>query len=233
MFHNPFSPEKEKLSQPRETIQVDNREKNSLVPSLLIEQNIHVDWLQLPIGDYIIKGIVIERKTWNDLQSSIINKRIFSQLANLPKEQALLIVEGKGEYMIKEQALQGFLLSCALDFKIPYILTQDEKETAHYLLRLATRKPSSLSLQPPKPHSFSEQQAFILQAFPGIGPKTAEKLLAHFHTLEKIFHASEQELGKFLGKKTIMFLKLLRVSAETMQHQLNTDLQQERAPEKA
>ncbi|MSS74778.1 hypothetical protein EXS73_00990 [Candidatus Pacearchaeota archaeon] len=209
MFHNPFSTKKESPSKPQETIQVDNREKNSLVPSQLIEQGLKVDWHQLLIGDYIVKGIVIERKTFADLQSSIINKRIFSQLTNLPKEQSLLIIEGTGENILTTEALQGFLLACALDFKIPYILTQNERETAQYLIRLASRKPSSLSLQPPKPQSFPEQQAFILQSFPGIGPKTAEKLLAHFHTLEKIFQASEQDLLPFLGKKTSLILKLL------------------------
>ncbi|MBM3230622.1 hypothetical protein FJZ22_03155 [Candidatus Pacearchaeota archaeon] len=209
IFHNPFSSKKEPKT-PQETIQVDNREKNSLVPSLLVEHNIQLKWEQLPIGDYIIKGIVIERKTWNDLQSSIINKRIFSQLTNLPKEQSLLIIEGTGEAILKPEALQGFLLSCALTFKIPYVLTKNEQETAHYLTRLALRKPSSLSLQPPKPKSFQEQQAFILQAFPGIGPKTADKLLAHFHTLQTIFEASEEQLLPFLGKKTKAFKQLLQ-----------------------
>ncbi len=209
VFHNPFSTHKDP-PKPQETIILDNREKNSLVPSQLVEQGFVLDWQQLPIGDYIIKGIVIERKTFADLQASIINKRIFSQLANLPKEKSLLIVEGKSEYLIKEQAIQGFLLSCALDFKVPYILTNNEQETAHYLIRLASRKPSSLSLQPPKPKSFPEQQAFILQSFPGIGPKTAEKLLDHFKTLENIFKASEQDLQPFLGKKTPLFLNLLQ-----------------------
>ena len=213
MFHNPFSTKKESPTKPQETIQVDNREKNSLVPSQLIEHSLKIDWHQLPIGDYIVKGIVIERKTWGDLQSSIINKRIFSQLTNLPKEQSLLIIEGAGENILTKEALQGFLLSCALTFKVPYVLTRDEKETADYITRLALRKPSTLSLQPPKPTTFPEQQAFILQAFPGIGPKTAEKLLAHFHTLENIFHASEQDLHPFLGKKTLTFLKLLHASA--------------------
>jgi Fanconi anemia group M protein len=210
MFHNIFSSQKEQKEKPKETIIVDHREKNSLVSSILIENNVQIEWQQLPVGDYIIKGIIVERKTYADLQASIITKRIFSQLGNLPKEQSLLIIEGTGEQRIKQEAIQGFLLSCALVFKIPYIITKNEQETAEYLIRLTTRKKAPLSLTPPKPQSFKEQQQFVLQAFPGIGPKTAEKLLAQFKTIKNIVNASEQDLLPFLGKKTTLFLKLLQ-----------------------
>lgn len=210
-FHNIFS--KEKTSEVKEIIIIDHREKNSLVPSELVKRSFKLDWQQIAVGDYIIKGIIIERKTFSDLQSSIINKRIFTQLANMPKENSLLIIEGVSERILTEQAIQGFLLACALDFKIPFILTKDEAETASYLTRIALRKPSQLSLQAPKPKTFREQQQFILESFPGIGPKTAEKLLKEFKTLQNVFKATEKELLLFLGKKTPLILKLLHTSA--------------------
>src|SRR3989344_9558221 len=82
--------EKEKLK-----IIVDNRERNSLVPSLLMERGFEVEWKQLEVADYLINGVAIERKTVSDFKSSIINKRIFQQLFELKQyDKKILIVEG-------------------------------------------------------------------------------------------------------------------------------------------
>ena len=76
-------------------IVIDFREKNSLVPFELISMGARVTFKQLEVGDYIIGKTVIERKTFSDLISSIIDKRIFSQSINLTKaEERLIIIEG-------------------------------------------------------------------------------------------------------------------------------------------
>ena len=63
-FFNIFSKEKIKSKeQNSEKIIVDNREKNSLVPSELSKNNINFEFQQLPIADYIINDFAIERKT--------------------------------------------------------------------------------------------------------------------------------------------------------------------------
>jgi ERCC4-type nuclease len=50
-----------------------------------------------------------------------------------------------------------------------------------------------------------EQMQFILESFPGIGPKNARKLLEKFSTLQNIFTASQDELQKVIGKKAEVF----------------------------
>jgi ERCC4-type nuclease len=77
-FLNIFS--KKPLERPPELkIIVDNREKSSLVLPELLSKNFKIEFRQLPVADYIINDIAIERKTLSDLKSYIINKRIIKQ----------------------------------------------------------------------------------------------------------------------------------------------------------
>ncbi|MBU0907354.1 MAG: hypothetical protein KKD18_05060 [Nanoarchaeota archaeon] len=189
-------------------IQVDNRERNSLVPSLL-SKDFNIEWKQLPVADYIVKDIAIERKTVSDLKSSIINKRIISQLLELKQyPKHLLLVEGildKDLYNggIHENALRGFLLSVALEFQTPIIFTHNEEDTAKYLYVLAKKDKSPESgLRASKILLSKEEQIqFILEGFPNVGPAKAKALIKKFKSLKNIFDASEEELKEILGAR--------------------------------
>jgi ERCC4-type nuclease len=74
-IENIFSKEKPKKEIIKTKIFVDNREKNSLILYYLIENKINVEMKNLEVGDYLINDIVIERKSFLDFQSSIIDKR--------------------------------------------------------------------------------------------------------------------------------------------------------------
>lgn len=212
---NIFSKKKNYLKE-NMVIQVDYREKNSLVPSIL-SKKFEIDWKQLAVGDYVVKGIAIERKTVSDLKSSIIDKRIISQLLELKQyPKHLILVEGildEDLYNsgIHENALRGFLLSVALEYQTPIIFTYDEKDTAKYIEVLARKEPrSDFSLRASKIFlSREEQLQFILEGFPNIGGVKAKKLLERFHTLNNIFQASEEELAEILGKRAKEFKDLL------------------------
>src|SRR3989344_2798491 len=102
-FYNIFSKKTEtrmqKLNQIKPKIIVDYREKNSLVVSELIHNNCIVEFKPLGVGDYIIKNIIIERKTVSDFLSSMMNKRLIKQIQSLKEiENKLLIIEGIEEY---------------------------------------------------------------------------------------------------------------------------------------
>jgi Fanconi anemia group M protein len=204
--------QKEKLK-----IQIDNRERNSLVPSYLIKQGFEVEFKQLPVADYLIKDIAIERKSVSDLKSSIINKRIIQQLLELKQyPKCLILVEGildEDIYNsgIHENALRGFLLSVALEYQTPIIFTHNEEDTAKYLYVLAKKEKSpEASLRASKiAFSREEQLQFILEGFPNVGPAKAKKLLKKFHTLNNIFNATEEELKEILGKRTKEFRSFL------------------------
>ena len=52
-------------------IQVDIRERNSGIGDILREHGFELEEKQLPVGDFIIEDLVIERKTVKDFQISI------------------------------------------------------------------------------------------------------------------------------------------------------------------
>jgi len=214
-FFNIFSTKKNKKEKPKIEIIADNREKQSLVISELISLGIQVELKQLPIADYLVNDIAIERKTISDLQSSIINKRILIQLTNLKQyKKSILIIEGDLDYnnlFIHENAIRGFLLSVPLDHQIPTIFTKNEKDTALYLSILAKKTPKKTSsIRESKSFkSKREQVKFILEGFPGIGPTTANKLIEKFKSLKNIIDAQEEEIYPILGKKYEEFKRLI------------------------
>ncbi len=218
-FLNIFSKSKAKNKHEKSKIKIiiDHREKNSLVASYLASQGFNIEFQQLPVADYLVDNIAIERKTISDLKSSIINKRIMSQLLELKQYQKfLLILEGLTqediyEGIIHENALRGFLLSVILDYQVPIIYTLNEKDTASYLAVLAKKSPKKdFSLRASKIIMTQEENLrYILEGFPQIGPVTAKRLLEHFKTLKEITNASEEELQKVIGKKSESFYKLL------------------------
>lgn len=213
---NIFSREK---SSPESKIKIiiDHREKNSLIPSLLVEQGFQTEWQQLPVADYLVHDTAVERKTVSDLKASIINKRLVQQLLELKQYPShLLLVEGildEDLYSsgIHENALRGFLLTVALEFKTPIIFTHNEKDTAKYLAVLAKKqtrpeasiRASKISL------TKKEQQQFILEGFPHVGPAKAKQLLEKFRTLNNVFNAPEKSLEESLGKRAKDFKELL------------------------
>lgn len=210
MFHNIFSNKKTKPIIKNRII-IDNREKQSLVPSELAKLGFEIHFQQLQLGDYILNGTIIERKSFQDLQSSIIDRRIFSQIQDLKKTNSLLIIEISGEKRLHPNAIRGFLLSLTQDYQIPYIISENEKETAKYISILSNKdKNSNLSIRQTRSNlSIEEQKQFILEGFPGIGPVSAKKLLEKYKSLSSIFNADKKEIEEILGKKADIFFKTL------------------------
>lgn len=211
VFYNIFDKKerkKQKKSEEKEII-IDAREKSSLVPACLLEKKAKIKFETLSIGDYLINNVVIERKTFSDFQSSIINKRLFKQLEEMKKyPRQLLIVEGKNREneFIHSNAVKGMLLSCLLDYQIPILFSENEEDTASFLLVLAKKSKSSLSLRPSRSEmAKKERKQFILEGFEGIGPATAKQLIKENKTLRKIFSMKKEELEKSIKKKSESF----------------------------
>ena len=100
---------------------VDTREKQSLVASELVHNGCEIKFKQLKVGDYIVKNILIERKTVSDFIGSMVSGRLRTQLKNMQKvKNKILLIEGiedqelyHPESNINENAVRGFLLSRA------------------------------------------------------------------------------------------------------------------------
>ncbi|WP_455645944.1 DEAD/DEAH box helicase [Methanosphaera sp.] len=196
-------------------IYVDYREKNSNILRELDKIKCEIKVKSMAIGDYqITDDIIIERKTVEDFSKSITDKRLYQQAKELASNcsKPLMIIEGENIYhsFLHPNAIRGALASIALDFKIPIIQTQSETDTAFMLKRIALReqdkdnkKPVSVRTQS-KPVTLPEQQLFITESLPGIGPVSAKSLLKHFKTVKNLVNASKNELKEVegIGEKT-------------------------------
>jgi len=215
---NIFSKEKtEKKPEEKLKITADQHEKNSLVISELTSLGIEVEIKHLLVADFLVKDVAIERKTVSDFLSSMINKRLTRQLQELQQyPNKLLIIEGIDEHelynegnSINPNAVRGFLLSILLKHKIPIIFTKDYEDTAKFLVVLAKKQETETSIRArKKAFNKKEQLQYILEGFPGIGPKTAKKMLKKYKTIKKIANTSIEKLKKEIGKKAEIF-KLL------------------------
>jgi ERCC4-type nuclease len=208
VFYDIFEKKKKVIERMKYKIEIDYREKNCLVPSILHRLGFEIEMKELKVGDYLVNGIIIERKSIQDFCGSIINKRLLRQLEELQQyEKKLLIVEGfENECLYKknlnENALRGFILSVCLKFKVPIIFTLNSEDTAKYLYVLANKKEKENSISPNKKAlNYKERAQYILECFEGIGPKSAKVLLEKFGSLKSIFNASLKEIEEILGKK--------------------------------
>ena len=196
-------------------IYVDYREKNSNMMRELDKINCKINVKTMTVGDYqITDDIIIERKTVEDFSKSITDKRLYQQAKELVNNcrKPLIIIEGENIYhtFLHPNAIRGALTAIAIDFRIPIIQTQNETDTAFMIKRIAireqekdNRKPVSVRTQT-KPVTLPEQQLFITESLPGIGPVSAKKLLSYFKTVKNIINASKNDLKKVegIGEKT-------------------------------
>lgn len=218
---NIFS-EKTLRTEEKPRIIIDYREKNSLVISELVSLGAQTEIKELKVADYIVNGVAVERKTISDFISSMLNRRLIKQLEEIQQyPERLLIIEGIEEqeiYTDSEErigvhpnSIRGFLLSILLKHKVPIIFTKDYRDTAKFLFILARRKAKESPLNAGKKTlNKKERLQFILEGFPGIGPKTAKKLLKKFKTIRDVMNADEEQLRDILGKKAEIFISLIR-----------------------
>lgn len=192
-------------------IVADYREDKEIIREL--SKNSDIKLKQLISADYVIQSndkegneqtIGIERKTLNDFLNSIIDKRLIVQLMQLKENfnVPLLIIEGNENiYSLRNfhpNAIRGMLASIAIDYQIPILQTKNYRDTASLIRIIAQRleKPKKLIsfLNKRKPLTQKQQQEYIVEALPKIGPITAKFLLSKFKSVKGIINASEEDL---------------------------------------
>lgn len=200
-------------------VYADSREGNSKVIRHLTEMEMDVKIKPMAVGDYQVSDdVAIERKTAKDFVDSIVDKRLFKQARELREEfkNPLIILEGDDLYtgFINPNAIRGSIASMALDFGISIIPTRNAQDTAAMIKRIAIREQTGDKVHiqtrtDKKPVNMWEQQLFIVESLPNIGPVNAKKLLEHFGSVSKIINASENELMEVegIGKKTAQNIK--------------------------
>lgn len=209
---------------------VDHRENKGKLPRLLYEQNIITETKTLEVGDFIISDdCVVELKKVPDFVNSLVDGRLFSQAKELREnfQKPLYIIEGElkeifGVRNVHPNAIRAAMLSLTLDYQIPFLFSHDTEETVNLLISLAKREQlennKEVSLRGSKrAWTLEEQQQFLIEGLPLIGPKLAKNLLKEFKSPIKLLNALEDDLIKIdkLGpKKAKIIRELLDIEGE-------------------
>ena len=177
---------------------------------------------QLQVGDFLCsENLVVERKTRDDFESSIIDGRLFRQLENLLHnfKRPVLVVEGESDSeRIRREALLGAYTTVISDYGVPMFFTRDYEGTAELVFsfakheQLSKRQPLRLAAKR-KTLTPSQQQRSVVEMLPMVGPKIAKNLLNQFGNIENIMNAGEKELQATpgVGKKMAKLIRALIV----------------------
>ncbi len=197
------------------TIYADYREKGSGIVKELVNEGINVQMKSLASSDYILSDRVgVELKTKQDFVNSIVDGRLLSQIKDLRQNFhiPILIIEGEEDiYSIRKvhpNAIRGMLATIAVSYSIPVLYTKNFQDTAMLLKAIASREQrkddKEITLRTErKPLTTKEQQEFIIESLPGVGPSLAKSLLSQFDTVTNIINADKNALQEIeqLGPK--------------------------------
>jgi Fanconi anemia group M protein len=204
---------KDKKAIPQElevTIIVDSREGPSQTVRELAKLNVLVKIESLVASDFVLSDrIAVERKTVDDLESSIMDGRLFDQLVAMKDayQFPVLLIEGKDystAQRISPQSLMGAIASVMADYRIPVVSTNNPEQTALLLYSIAKREQIKERREPRvraerKPIDVGELQEFVVASLPHVDAVRSRSLLSRFETVENVFTASKEELSKVEG----------------------------------
>jgi len=189
---------------------VDHSERGASLLELIRESGVFaVEVNRLPTGDYLIDdSILVERKAYADFIASLIDGRLFTQVARLAhsRYRSLLLIEGavpsKGPD-VHPHSLQGALVSIAAMWRLPVLHSAGADESCRLLRFLADQgsKPgeTALTRYGRKPRRLATRRLYVLQGLPGVGPALARRLLAQLGSVERVMTADPVALGTVRG----------------------------------
>ncbi|MEM1928702.1 MAG: ERCC4 domain-containing protein [Thermofilaceae archaeon] len=208
-------------------IVVDYRERGSGVPEALIKLGSPLEFKSLDVGDYLVSSdVCIERKSSNDLVSSIIDKRLFEQVRRLKRAygKPVLIVEGGLAETLRFRRVsypQVYgALAAVMSMGVTVLSTTSYLETARVIYCLYTlsagtkgRVSEQLPLKSVKRDGSSIEvvQLNMVASIPGIDRELAERILQHFRTPRRFFKATPSELRRIKGLGHARIAKIIEI----------------------
>jgi len=203
----------------RHQLRVDFSERNAAVLRLAREcEHFDVQMVHLPIGDYFIDGgVVVERKTYVDFATSLVDGRLFLQAAALAQSphRPVVLLEGPKPLRMPDvhpHALKGAIVSLAVMWRLPVLHARDPEDALRILRFLAQQVGDSeqrvLRRYDRKPKRVASRRLYVLQGLSGVGPSLAQRLLIKFGSVERVMTADEQSLMQVRG---IGFEKAARI----------------------
>jgi ERCC4-type nuclease len=193
------------------TIVCDIHEQRSGVPARLAQQGVLVEMARLDAGDYLVSAAFgIERKTASDFVDSLLAERLPAQLEALAaaREYAALLVEGDwhADRRLRAPILARLYHWLSMRPNLTLLLSSDARHTGSLLRLLAEAEQSERAVAAAEatasmPIRTARAPRDILTALPGVGPASADKLLARFGSVAAAMAAPQSELQEALGPR--------------------------------
>tara|TARA_R110002167_G_scaffold65864_6_gene186395 strand:+ start:7209 stop:7904 length:696 start_codon:yes stop_codon:yes gene_type:complete len=209
------------------SIIIDSRETSDLtheVEEKAKKLNIITEKKWLEVGDYIFGNVCFEAKSTHDFLSSVISKRLWTQLDNMDRcfdvnvviiygslSEALKYTKYSAKYnqMPKQRKMQlltnkfyGALGRIILDSDIKPVWVLDEFAAASIICSVAKMQP--VDRPPIKPHLFKrfttdDVRINILSTVKGVSEKKAKMLIKKYGSLMEIGDCDKRELCSLEG----------------------------------
>jgi len=192
------------------------------------ELDLALEVTNLKAGDIAIvgeKALLIERKSPNDLLSSIRNNRLFEQMVKLLNTRELdgtevarvaLLIHGElfGYPAIERNyysQIYGMLMEVSFVYGIPVFFATNDSEMGNFLSTVIKREEAGKNDKGIEARWYREAKnlpqkdprIYLLSSLPFVGNKLAKNLLDHFGSVSSIANASVKELEevKLIGEK--------------------------------
>lgn len=201
---------------------VDHSESRSeLLDAVRRSGAFEVRMVHLATGDYLIDDqVLIERKSVVDFTASVVDRRLFPQVARFAhsRYRSLLLIDGPTPSSIPgvhPHSLEGARVDRL--HVAPSSATSSDPGQSMRMLRLVSEQMRGPHARVPrrfdrKPTRLASRRLFLLQALPGVGPALADRLLDPFGTIEHVFTADASALNAVRGvdPKTTRIRELVR-----------------------
>lgn len=202
------------------TVEIDHREPSGFEAFLAQVENLTVERVHLPIGDFRVNGrIIIERKTVLDFAGSVQSGHVFDQAQRMgfePDAIGVVVIEGdvfRGRTGMLASAVTGAITCLSFVQRMTVVNTINQEHTSFLVAKLAQHDRNGLGYALPlhkdKPTALIDAQRYLLESVNGVSGGLSDALLRHFGTVQAVFNATEKELlqVKGVGPKTAKRLR--------------------------
>lgn len=160
--------------------------------------------LDLEYGDYVIgAGAIVERKSSTDFMLSVMDKKIFGNIAKLKAEfdQIIYVVEGDifaPRFHSNPAALRDALAYMSAAEGVALIPSPDAAMSAELVYDMAMYiqrgDDNVVSVHTRKPKDLRSSQQYLIESLPGVTAERARDLLRAFGNAAAVLGASDSQL---------------------------------------
>lgn len=195
-------------------ILIDDREKETTykyISQIVGEENCKIE--RLEIGDVVCpeKRVCVERKSIQDFYASVVSQHVFSQCKQMQAnyDTSFVIIAGTYRQLLADpnlfsvnvNVLLGAMASIVSKYKIPVIVTENEKQLCYLVVKIIEKYGESPDLTPIRRLSFNTEDMKVssLTAIRGVSIEKAKLLMEHFGSIKAICDSQEEKLQEVAG----------------------------------